>query len=48
VTVLDVRQRGHVDEDPRRIKGSIMIPPQEVEERLSEIPKEKEIVALCA
>lgn len=48
VTILDVRQRGHVDEDPRRIPGSIMIPPDQVDDRLAEIPKDHEVVALCA
>jgi hypothetical protein len=48
VTVLDVRQRGHVTADPRHIPGSLPIPPEEVESRLEEIPKERAVVTLCA
>lgn len=48
VTVLDVRQRGHLERDPRRIPGSLVIPPDDVDKRLEEIPKDREVVALCA
>lgn len=48
ITVLDVRQKGHVVEDPRRIPDSLHIAPDEVENRLDEIPNDREVVVLCA
>ena len=48
VTVLDVRQKGHLADDSRRSPGSLPIAPDEVEKRLGEIPPEKDVVALCA
>ncbi len=46
--LLDVRQPGNIIKDPRKLPGALIIPPPDVEKRLSELPKDKEIVAYCA
>jgi hypothetical protein len=47
VTILDVRQREAVMADPRRLPGAVVMRPDEVNERWSELPREKEVVAYC-
>jgi hypothetical protein len=45
--LLDVRQSGHRDADPRRLPGAILMPPDEVKSRYSELPQDREIIAYC-
>lgn len=47
VTVLDVRQRGAVTADPRRLPGAVVMRPDEVAERWSELPQGRDVVAYC-
>src|SRR5713226_1273086 len=47
VTVLDVRQREAVEADPRRLPGAVVMRPDAVAERWSELPKERDVVAYC-
>lgn len=46
VFLLDVREPKELDEDGA-VKGYVNIPLGQLESRLSEIPKDKKIVALC-
>lgn len=45
VIVIDVRGTDSYD---TKIKGAIQIPLSEIEERLKQIPKDKEIITYCA
>lgn len=45
--VLDVRSKGSYDISPVKIKGAVRIAPNELEARLNELPRDKEIVAYC-
>lgn len=45
VVVIDVR---HLDAYSEKIKGALQIPVDEIEARLKEIPRTKEIVLYCA
>ena len=45
IFLLDVRTPEEFEE--QRIKGSINIPINELQERLNEIPKDKEIIMIC-
>jgi hypothetical protein len=47
VTVLDVRQRESAAADPRRLPGAVVMQPDSVADRWSELPKEKDVVAYC-
>lgn len=47
VTVLDVRQRESAEADSRRLPGAVVMRPDTVAERWSELPKEKDVVAYC-
>jgi hypothetical protein len=47
VTVLDVRQRESAEADPRRLPGAVVMRPDSVAERWSELPKERDVVAYC-
>ncbi|HIV70082.1 MAG TPA: MBL fold metallo-hydrolase [Candidatus Aquabacterium excrementipullorum] len=47
VLLLDVRQQGEVDERLGRIKGAQLLPLDELKQRLSEIPQDKPLVAVC-
>lgn len=48
MTVLDVRQPHHVEEDPRKIPGAIYIPPDEITHRYTELSPSREIAVYCA
>jgi hypothetical protein len=48
VTVLDVRQKSHIDADPRMLPGAVRIPPDEIVDRYRELPPDREVVAYCA
>ncbi len=47
VYVLDVRTRVETDEESARIKGALMIPVNELRERLGEVPTDKPVMTLC-
>jgi len=45
--VVDVRTRGAVRLDPRRIPGSLLLGLEEIEERLAGLPRGQEVVLYC-
>jgi rhodanese-related sulfurtransferase len=47
VLVVDVRSHGYYDEDAARIKGSIRIEPNHLEEELKKLPKNKDVYLYC-
>jgi membrane protein DedA with SNARE-associated domain len=47
VMVIDVRSHGYYDADAARIKGSIRIEPNNLEEELKRLPKDKDIYLYC-
>jgi rhodanese-related sulfurtransferase len=47
VLVVDVRSHGYYDAETSRIKGSIRIEPNNLEEELKKLPKEKDIYLYC-
>jgi membrane protein DedA with SNARE-associated domain len=47
-TIVDVRNRSAHLHDPRRIPGALKMTLDEVEIRLGELPRDREIVAYCA
>ena len=47
VAVLDVRAGASYDDATMKIKGALRIPPDEVEARLKEIPRNSEVVTYC-
>ncbi len=47
LTVLDVRQSAHVDQDHRALPHAIYIPPDEIEGRYAELPRDRDVIAYC-
>jgi membrane protein DedA with SNARE-associated domain len=47
VMVIDVRSHGYYDADAARIKGSIRIEPNNLDEELKRLPKDKDIYLYC-
>lgn len=47
VFIIDSRSPGSYDNSEIKIKGAVRIPMDEVESRLSEIPRDREIVVYC-
>ena len=47
ILVVDVRSHGYYDEDAARIKGSIRIEPNNLEEELKRLPAGKDIYLYC-
>ena len=47
VLVVDVRSHGYYDEDAARIKGSIRIEPNNLEEELKRLPVDKDVYLYC-
>ena len=47
VLVVDVRSHGYYDADAARIKGSIRIEPNNLEEELKRFPKDKDVYLYC-
>jgi hypothetical protein len=47
VVIIDSRSQGSYDGSETKIKGAIRIPLDQVESRLKEIPRDKEIVVYC-
>jgi hypothetical protein len=48
LTLLDVRHPAQVAADPRTLPGAILMPIDDVERRLGELPTGREVVAYCA
>jgi hypothetical protein len=48
VTILDVRQQNAFEADPRRLPGAVVMRPDDVAQRWSELPPERDVVAYCA
>ena len=47
VFIIDSRSQGSYDGTETKIKGAVRIPMDDVESRLNEIPRDKEIVVYC-
>jgi sulfur dioxygenase len=47
VCIVDVRTRVESDEESARLKGAVMIPIDELRDRLDEIPDDKPIMTIC-
>lgn len=47
VLVIDVRSHGYYDPDAARIKGSVRIEPNNLEEELKKLPKDKDVYLYC-
>ena len=47
IFIIDSRSPGAYEGSERKIKGAVRIPADEVETRLSEIPRDREIVVYC-
>ncbi len=45
--LLDVRQAGHREAEPRHLPGAVSIAPDEIKSRFQELPKHREIIAYC-
>jgi hypothetical protein len=48
VVVVDSRSEGSWEGSDKQIKGSVRIPIDQLEARMSELPKDKEIVIYCS
>jgi rhodanese-related sulfurtransferase len=47
VLLVDVRSHGYYDENAERIKGSIRLEPNNLEDELKNLPKGKDIYLYC-
>jgi membrane protein DedA with SNARE-associated domain len=47
VLIVDVRSHGYYDSDSQRIKGSIRFEPNNLEEEIKHLPKDKDIYLYC-
>ena len=47
VLVVDVRSHGYYDPDAARIKGSIRIEPNNLDEEIKRLSKEKDVYLYC-
>ena len=47
ILVVDVRSHGYYDTDTARIKGSIRIEPNNLEEELKKLPKNRDVYLYC-
>jgi len=47
VVVVDVRSHGYYDEDAARIRGSVRIEPNNLEEELKKLPKDRDVYLYC-
>jgi membrane protein DedA with SNARE-associated domain len=46
--ILDVRNRSAQNHDPRRLPGALRIAVDEIEKRLEELPRDRDIILYCA
>jgi len=47
IIIADVRSHGYYDEGEQRVQGSIRIEPNNLEEELKNLPKDKDIYLYC-
>jgi rhodanese-related sulfurtransferase len=47
VCLLDVRTRVETEEESTRLKGALMIPINELRDRLGEVPTDKPVMTIC-
>jgi hypothetical protein len=47
VTIIDSRSQGSYDATETKIKGAIRMPADEVQARLKDLPRDKEVVVYC-
>jgi rhodanese-related sulfurtransferase len=47
VNILDVRTKVETDEESARIKGALLIPINELRDRVAEVPKDKPVMTIC-
>ena len=47
VTILDVRQAAHINQDGRVLPRAVSIPPDEIETRFGELPMDRLVIAYC-
>jgi rhodanese-related sulfurtransferase len=48
IIILDVRSRASYQSSLVKIKGAIHIPFEQIEQRMNELPKDKEIISYCS
>jgi 3-mercaptopyruvate sulfurtransferase SseA len=48
VVIVDARSEGSWEGSDKQIKGSIRIPVDQIEARMSDLPKDKEIIFYCS
>jgi len=47
VLVVDVRSHGYYDAEAARIKGSIRVEPNNLEEELKKLPRDRDVYVYC-
>jgi rhodanese-related sulfurtransferase len=47
ILLIDVRSHGYYDADTARIKGSIRIEPNNLEQELAKLPKDRDVYLYC-
>jgi hypothetical protein len=47
LTILDVRQAAHVEQDRRALPHAMYIPPDQIEARYTELPLDRDVIAYC-
>jgi rhodanese-related sulfurtransferase len=48
VVIVDARSEGSWEGSDKQIKGSVRIPVDQIESRMSDLPKDKEIIFYCS
>lgn len=47
VVIVDLRSRLAVERDPQKLPGALLIPPEEFEQHVERIPRDREIILYC-
>lgn len=47
VVIVDLRSRLAVERDPKKLPGALLIPPDEFEQHVERIPRDREIILYC-
>jgi membrane protein DedA with SNARE-associated domain len=47
VVIVDLRSRLAVERDPQKLPGALLIPPEEFEQHVESIPRDREIILYC-
>jgi rhodanese-related sulfurtransferase len=47
VVIVDLRSRLAVERDPKKLPGALLIPPEEFEQHVERIPRDREIILYC-